>query len=167
MPNSQKALDANGVLYFWQKIKTIFAMKTELPGTVSKQASGLVPQLPDEVNTTKYFRQDGTWAVPDGQSEANFTAAEKAKLAEFGAASTYALKSEIVGVYRYKGSVATASLLPSSGQAVGDVYSIEAASSYGGPNMNVAWAGSAWDPLGEIFTITPITNAEIDAIVAT
>ena len=30
--------------------------------------------------------------------------------------------------------------------------------------MNVAWNGSAWDPLGEIFTITAITNAEIDAI---
>ena len=30
--------------------------------------------------------------------------------------------------------------------------------------MNVAWNGTKWDPLGEIFTITPITNAEIDAI---
>ena len=31
---------------------------------VSKTANGLVPQLPDETTTTKYLRQDGTWAVP-------------------------------------------------------------------------------------------------------
>ncbi len=34
------------------------------PGTVSKTASGLVPQLPDETMTTKYLRQDGTWSIP-------------------------------------------------------------------------------------------------------
>ena len=31
---------------------------------VSKSANGLVPQLPNESTTTKYLRQDGTWAVP-------------------------------------------------------------------------------------------------------
>jgi hypothetical protein len=34
------------------------------PGTVSKQADGFVPQLPDENTVTKFFRQDGSWAVP-------------------------------------------------------------------------------------------------------
>ncbi|RHU94314.1 hypothetical protein DXC04_10955 [Dorea sp. OM07-5] len=33
-------------------------------GVVSKSASGLAPKLPDETTTTKYLRQDGTWAVP-------------------------------------------------------------------------------------------------------
>lgn len=33
-------------------------------GVVSKSASGLAPKLPDETATTKYLRQDGTWAVP-------------------------------------------------------------------------------------------------------
>ncbi len=33
-------------------------------GVVSKTASGLAPQLPNENTTTKYLRQDGTWAVP-------------------------------------------------------------------------------------------------------
>lgn len=34
-------------------------------GVVSKTANGLVPQLPNETTTTKYLRQDGTWAIPD------------------------------------------------------------------------------------------------------
>lgn len=90
--------------------------------------------------------------------------ADKKKLDAFGAASTYALKSDITNMYKYKGSVTDASKLPTSGQTVGDVYNIEAASAYGGAGMNVAWNGSAWDPLGEIFTITAITNAKIDEI---
>lgn len=90
--------------------------------------------------------------------------ADKKKLDAFGAASTYALKSDITNMYKYKGSVTDASKLPTTGQTVGDVYNIEAASAYGGAGMNVAWNGSAWDPLGEIFTITAITNAKIDEI---
>lgn len=90
--------------------------------------------------------------------------ADKKKLDAFGAASTYALKSDITNMYKYKGSVTDASKLPTSGQTTGDVYNIEAASAYGGAGMNVAWNGSAWDPLGEIFTITAITNAKIDEI---
>lgn len=78
--------------------------------------------------------------------------------------STYATKSEITNMYKYCGSVASSDKLPTTGQRVGDVYNIEAASKYGGAGMNVAWNGSAWDPLGEIFTITAITNAEIDTI---
>lgn len=78
--------------------------------------------------------------------------------------STYATKSEITNMYKYCGSVASSDKLPTTGQRVGDVYNIEAASKYGGAGMNVAWNGTAWDPLGEIFTITAITNAQIDAI---
>lgn len=78
--------------------------------------------------------------------------------------STYAKKSEITNMYKYCGSVASSDKLPTTGQRVGDVYNIEAASKYGGVGMNVAWNGTAWDPLGEIFTITAITNAQIDAI---
>lgn len=35
------------------------------PGVVSKQANGFVPQLPNETSVNKFFRQDGTWAVPN------------------------------------------------------------------------------------------------------
>ena len=222
-----KYLDDNGLLYFWQKIKNIFAQKSELPTVVSKYANGLAPQLPDEMSTTKFLRQDGTWNVPAGTtspatatpladdtpgavgtsskyaredhvhptdttrasasdlsalttavgnkvdkvsgkglSTNDYTTAEKNKLAAFGDASTYALKSDLTGLYKYRGSVANASALPGSGQTVGDVYNIESESIYGGAGMNVAWNGTAWDPLGEIFSIVSITNSEIDTIVA-
>ena len=48
--------------------------------------------------------------------------------------------------------------LPSSGNTAGDVWNVDAT------NMNYAWTGSAWDPLGEVFTIESISNAEIDTI---
>lgn len=45
-------------------------------GTVSKSAAGLTPALPNETATTKFLRQDGTWAVPagGGTSPAIYTA---------------------------------------------------------------------------------------------
>lgn len=61
--------------------------------------------------------------------------------------------------YRYKGSVASTDKLPTSGQTIGDVYDV-------GNGMNYAWNGSKWDALGEIFTITKITNTEIDTVLA-
>lgn len=76
--------------------------------------------------------------------------------------NTYATKDDISAMYKYKGSVRTANNLPTSGQTAGDVYNIEEESIYGGAGMNVAWNGSAWDPLGEIFTIVSMTSDDID-----
>lgn len=88
-----KYLDNDGLLYFWQKIKTLLAGKVDTvsgkglstndytttekeklasiaagaqvnPAVVSKSADGLAPKLPDETATTKFLRQDGTWNVP-------------------------------------------------------------------------------------------------------
>lgn len=42
---------------------------------VSKTASGLAPQLPNETTTTKYLRQDGAWQVPPNTTYSNFTKA--------------------------------------------------------------------------------------------
>jgi hypothetical protein len=95
-----------------------------------------------------------------GLSTNDYTTAEKNKLAAFGEASTYALKADITNMYKYKGSVATVSALPASGNTTGDVYNVEAT------GMNYAWNGTAWDALGEIFTITSISNSDIDTIVA-
>ena len=80
-------------------------------------------------------------------------------------ADVYAKKTDIAGMYKYKGSVAIASALPEN-PTTGDVYNIEATSTYGAAGANVAWNGTSWDSLGEIFTIESITNAEIDTIVA-
>ena len=85
--------------------------------------------------------------------------ADKKKLDAFGAASTYALKSDITAMYRYKGSVASYDNLPTSGQIIGDVYDV-------GNGMNYAWNGEKWDGLGQVFTIDAIQNTEIDTILA-
>lgn len=70
------------------------------------------------------------------------------------------IDSAVTNMYKYKGSVATVSALPSSGNTAGDVYNVESS------GMNYAWNGDAWDALGEIFTITSISNSDIDTIVA-
>jgi len=207
-------LDKDGVLYFWQKIKNIFATKNDLDGKVDKvtgkglstndyttteknklasiddQARAIIlpggNTLAGFVNSTDAPGVVDAWGTNDsiafslvtadaaiyglngkvdkvegkGLSTNDYTTAEKNKLSAFGDASTYALKSDIASMYRYKGSVATVAALPSSGNTTGDVYNVEAS------GMNYAWDGTAWDALGEIFTITSISNSEIDTIVA-
>lgn len=73
-------------------------------------------------------------------------------------ADTFAKKSDLTSVYRYKGSVADAADLPASENTVGDVWNVEAT------GMNYAWTGSGWDALGEALSVESITNSEIDAI---
>lgn len=129
--------------------------------------AGLVP-APAAGAQAKFLRGDGTWVVPTNTTYTPATtaanglmsSADKAKLDAFGAASTYALKTDITGVYKYKGSKAAYANLPTSGNTAGDVWNVEA------DGMNYAWTGSAWDALGAAFTIEAITNAEIDAILA-
>ncbi len=89
------------------------------------------------------------------------SSADKSKLDAFGAASTYALKSDITSMYKHKGSVSSTSNLPSSGQTEGDVYNVTAT------GMNYVWTGSEWDALGEIFTINSMTTTEIDSAFVT
>ena len=83
-----------------------------------------------------------------------------AKLDATTAESTYAKKTDLSNVYKFRGSVATYSALPSTGVSAGDVYNVEA------DDMNYAWTGTAWDPLGSLFSIESITNSEIDTILA-
>lgn len=98
--------------------------------------------------------------------------------------SAYALKNDIVGVYRFKGSVTFAQLPAISGEGVtppkaGDVYNVTDAFSLDGKNYpagtNVAFVAASgkgkttvaahWDALGgESVTVTAISNSQIDAL---
>lgn len=73
-------------------------------------------------------------------------------------ADSFAKKSEITGAYIYRGSVAAVSDLPSEGLTAGDVYNVEET------DMNYGWTGSGWDPLGNMFQLDPLTEAEVKAI---
>lgn len=83
-----------------------------------------------------------------------------------------AISTAVASAYKYKGSVATQSDLPASGNTTGDVYDVQAT------GMNYAWNGSAWDALGQYVdtsvlwtsttgqsnSLTAMTVAEINAI---
>lgn len=78
-----------------------------------------------------------------------------------------AISAAVSSAFTYKGSVATQSALPSSGNKTGDVYDVQ------DTGMNYAWNGSAWDALGTTVDMSlywskaelvDITTAEIDAM---
>jgi hypothetical protein len=120
--------------------------------TVTAVAKGDITALGiPSTNTTYNDATQGTHGL--------MSTADKKKLDAFGEASTYALKSDITAMYRYKGSVASYDKLPTSGQIIGDVYDV-------GNGMNYAWNGEKWDGLGQVFTIDAIQNTEIDTILA-
>lgn len=129
---------------------------------------GLVP-APGAGTQTKYLRGDGTFQTPPNTTYAPATAAadglmnkaDFSKLAAFQAAANYALKSELLSVYKYKSSVPNEAGLPTTGQIIGDTYNVIAKSSYGPAGMNVAWNGTAWDAMGGSFEIDYATAAEV------
>lgn len=73
-------------------------------------------------------------------------------------ADSFAKKSDVAGVYIYRGSVASFDALPTENLTVGDVYNVE------DTDMNYGWTGTAWDPLGHMFQLDPLTEDEIKAI---
>ena len=73
-------------------------------------------------------------------------------------ADSFARKNEVAGAYIYRGSVAGFDALPASGAAVGDVYNVE------DTGMNYGWTGTAWDALGHMFQLDPLSEEEIKAI---
>lgn len=63
----------------------------------------------------------------------------------------------MTAVYKYKGVVATSANLPSTGMVIGDVWNVT------DTNINYAWDGSVWDPLGgvvgaDVSLATPTTD---------
>lgn len=81
----------------------------------------------------------------------------------FGITDAYTkteVDQKLTGGMHYKGSVQTVADLPASGNEIGDFYNVIST------GENYAWDGTAWDQTGSIVDLQPITNAEIDTIVA-
>lgn len=79
------------------------------------------------------------------------------------------IDSKLTSAMRYKGSVATVSALPTTDNAVGDMWNVT------DTGANYVWDGSAWDETGMVIDLSPyaktsdlvaVTNTEIDTIVA-
>lgn len=77
-----------------------------------------------------------------------------------------AISSAVSSAYVYKGSVDSEDKLPTSDQAVGDVYNIVAASSYGPAGMNVAWNGTEWDALGSSISVEAMTADDVTSAIS-
>lgn len=79
--------------------------------------------------------------------------------------SGYALKSDISSAVNVKGSVDSYASLPSNPKQ-GDMYNIVNADPVHNINAgdNVVWNGKEWDNFGGVFSIDPVSNAEIDGL---
>lgn len=124
--------------------------------TVSS-ATGYTP-VPIIGGIPYYKDTNTTYSNATGSAPGLMSAADYTKLSKFGEASTYALKTDMTNVYKYKGSKATYASLPTTGNTAGDVWNVEE------NDMNYAWTGTAWDPLGASFTVDSITTEELDEI---
>lgn len=90
-----------------------------------------------------------------------YTAAEVGALSIDDANNNFAKKSDITSIYRPKGTKPTYDDLPTTGNAVGDVWNVAS------DDMNYAWTvDGTWDPLGSKIEISSISNDTIDQIVA-
>lgn len=73
------------------------------------------------------------------------------------------MESKIKTPIIYKGTVATADLLPLN-PSIGDMYNIETKSIYGEAGMNVAWTGEIWDTLGPAIDMAPYLREDSEII---
>ena len=73
-------------------------------------------------------------------------------------ADSFAKKSDVAGAYIYRGSIASFAALPTEDLTAGDVYNVE------DTDMNYGWTGTKWDPLGHMFQLDPLSEAEIREI---
>ena len=102
------------------------------------------------------YSQDTAYVGTDGHLYSN----SKKVFTSDDAYTKSEIDTKLTGGMHYKGSVQTVADLPASGNQTGDFYNVIAT------GENYAWDGTAWDQTGSMVDLQPITNAEIDTIVA-
>ena len=105
------------------------------------------------VNTIEKISVNGSEVTPDVNKTVSLTIITKdvnnltnyyTKSQTYAKGETYTkteVDSKVSAVYKYKGSVASYSNLPSTGLTIGDVYNVE------DTGDNYAWTGTLWDKL--------------------
>ena len=86
-----------------------------------------------------------------------YSALHWAKKAEKSAQDCENIKSTMINVYKFKGSVATFSSLPINA-SIGDVYNVS------DTGMNYGWTGAEWDALGEKLDIDEALSKRIKVV---
>lgn len=61
---TKTVLAGSNITFTYNNNVLTIAAKDTTYSTVSKTSAGLCPTLPNEITTTKYLRQDGTWVTP-------------------------------------------------------------------------------------------------------
>lgn len=180
-----KFLDDNGLLYLWNKIKAIIPTKTsDITNDSGYITTSDIPE--GAAASTTSPKMDGTASVGselafargDHVHPSDTSKADKANsLSGYGITDAYTkteIDNKLTSAVRYKGTVDSYANLPTS-NSVGDMYNITAADTSAGIKAgdNVVWNGSDWDVQsgtvdlsGCVQNTDTITNAEIDAIVA-
>ncbi|WP_295749594.1 hypothetical protein [uncultured Oscillibacter sp.] len=167
-----KWLDSNGVLYLWAKIKSLAAGKVDKVEGKGLSSNDFTSAEKTKLEGLENYTLPAATAetlggvkvgaglnVVDGLlSATGGGTADSVDWSNIQNKPDLALKSDITGLYKYKGSKVNYAALPESGNQVGDVWNVE------DTGMNYAWDGEKWDALGASFEIQAITNEEIDAI---
>lgn len=174
-------LDDNGLLYFWQKIKTLLAGKVDTVSgkglstndytTAEKnKLAGLSNySLPTASATVLGGVKVGTnLSIAEGVLSAKDTTYSNASSSTAGLMSgTDKAKLDGIASGANNYSLPTASSSVLGGVKVGSNLSINSSGVLSATNTTYSVAtGSAWDALGQVFTITAISNSEIDTILA-
>lgn len=167
-----KFLDENGLLYLWSKVKALLGAKVDKAEGMGLSANDFTDADKGKLDGLSNYTLPAATAetlggvkvgaglnVVDGLlSATGGGTADSVDWSNIQNKPDLALKSDITGLYNYKGSKVNYAALPESGNQVGDVWNVE------DTGMNYAWDGEKWDALGASFEIQAITNEEIDAI---
>jgi len=181
----QRFLDnLNGVPTLWGRIKEFFALKKDLPTKVSDLTndsgyqiasdvtSAINDALPTKVSelTNDSGYQTGSQVesaitVKGYQTSSQVESAIMAKGYQTASDVSSAINTALTSAIKYKGSVATADLLPEN-PSNGDMYNIIADSIYGPAGTNVAWSEdeNRWDAQGGSFIVAAMTATDVNDI---
>lgn len=124
---------------------------TEIKADIAKKANAADVYTQTQVNTELGKKADKT-TVESLTTTVDGKANKATTISGYGIEDAYTkteVDAKVSSVYKYKGSVANESALPTEGQVVGDVYNLE------DTGMNVAWTGEGWDNLGSVIDLTP------------
>lgn len=135
---AEKYLTYDGLDYFWGKLKDQFDNKVD---KVSGKGLSTNDYTTTEKNKLASIARDAQVNVIETVQVNGSPLTPSAKTVNIDL-STYALKSDITAVLKYKGTKATVAELPPTDNTVGDVWFVTENST------EHAWDGSKWEVLG-------------------